>query len=209
MKVYQVFKKDLIKCSKPYEFLDGDVYVVETETIIWIWIGKRSYADDKAVGAWMAKTLEKENRDLEIRTVIQDEEPTEFKQLFKFKVIQGDTPGFLKQIDTKPKKDFQLLQIQQDETDNLQTKEVPINYKAFDSDDCFVLDTYDEIYVWIGKDSQVKERYQAGKIARMLDVERKRTPLVYTIEEEEEPEGFREFVIKSAWRDAILEGRNK
>jgi hypothetical protein len=209
MKVYRVVKKELRKLRKPYKFLDGDVYVVKTDSSAWVWVGKRSFADDKCVGAWMAKSIKDEKENLEVKTILQGEEPEEFKQLFNFKVVQGDTPGFLEDIDVKPKKDFQLLQIKQDESDNLLTYEIPIDYRAFDSDDCFVLDAYDEIYVWIVKDSHVKEKYQAARIARLLDTERKRTPIVYTIEEGNEPEGFREFVIKTGWKDGILEYRNR
>ena len=64
MKVYHVSKKDLIPLSEPYEFLNGDVYVIETDTEMWIWLGSKSYCDDKAVGAWMARVLEQKNQDL-------------------------------------------------------------------------------------------------------------------------------------------------
>ena len=77
--------------------------------------------------------------------------------------------------------------------------------KSFKSGDTFVLDAWDDIYVWIGKDSQVREKYEAGKIARKLDVERKRKPFVYTVEEGQEPEGFKEFVIEAARIDKELE----
>jgi len=207
MKVYHVVKRELKEIKEPYKFLDGDVYVIETDTNLWVWLGNRSYADDKAVGAWAAKVIEEKNKDLEIKTAIQGDEPEEFLQLIEFEVEHGDTPGFLKHIDTRQKKDFRLLHIEQDEDGKLITKEIPIDYTLFESDDAFVLDVHDEIYVWIGKNCEVKERYEAGKIARKLDVERKRTPIIFTIEEEDEPEGFRDFVTKTAWRDGVLEMR--
>ncbi len=207
MKVFHVVKKEMKELKSPYVFLDGDVYVIETDTNLWVWLGKQSYADDKAVGAWAAKVLEEENKKLEIKTVIQDDEPEEFKAIIDFKVEHGDTPGFLKHIDTKKQKDFRLLHIEQSEDGSLVTKEIPIDYKLFESDDAFILDAYDEIYVWLGKNSQVKEKYEAGRISRELDVERKRVPLIFTIEEENEPPNFKELVAKIARKDGVLEMR--
>lgn len=207
MKVYHVMNRELVPQKEPYKFLNGDVYVVETVQTLWIWIGSKSCADDKAVGAWGAKVVEEQNKNLKLKTIIEGDEPEEFNSLINYEVVVGDTPGFLVHFKKKHQKDFQLLKIEQDETGKLTVKEAPIEYKAFESENAFVLDAYDEIYVWIGKDSQVREKYEAGKISRILDTERKRKPLIYTIEEEQEPEGFRSLVYKIALKDGMMELR--
>ena len=194
--------------KEPYKFLNGDVYLVVTTTHIWIWLGKKSYCDDKAVGAWTAKVVEEDNKDLLIKTVMDGDEPEEFKNLVSFEVVEGDTPGFLKHFEKKLDIDYKLLQIIQKDDGTIQTKEIPIKYKNLKSNDSFVIDAYDEIYVWIGKKSQVKEKYEAGKIARALDVERKRRPVVFTIEEEQEPKNFKELVETIAKEDKKL-GKKK
>jgi len=191
--------------KEPYKFLNGDVYLVVSTTHIWIWLGKKSYCDDKAVGAWTAKVVEEDNKDLLIKTVMEGDEPEEFKNLVSFEVVEGDTPGFLKHFEKKLDVDYRLLQIIQKDDGTIQTKEIPIKYKNLKSNDSFVIDAYDEIYVWIGKKSQVKEKYEAGKIARALDVERKRRPVVFTIEEEQEPKKFKELVETIAREDKKLE----
>lgn len=191
--------------KEPYKFLNGDVYLVVSTTHIWIWLGKKSYCDDKAVGAWTAKVVEEDNKDLLIKTVMDGDEPEEFKNLVSFEVIEGDTPGFLKHFEKKLDVDYKLLQIIQKDDGTIQTKEIPIKYKNLKSNDSFVIDAYDEIYVWIGKKSQVKEKYEAGKIARALDVERKRRPVVFTIEEGQEPKNFKELVETIAKEDKKLE----
>ena len=191
--------------KEPYKFLNGDVYLVVSTTHIWIWLGKKSYCDDKAVGAWTAKVVEEDNKDLLIKTVMEGDEPEEFKNLVSFEVVEGDTPGFLKHFEKKIDVDYRLLQIIQKDDGTIQTKEIPIKYKNLKSNDSFVIDAYDEIYVWIGKKSQVKEKYEAGKIARALDVERKRRPVVFTIEEEQEPKKFKELVETIAREDKKLE----
>ena len=191
--------------KEPYKFLNGDVYLVVSTTHIWIWLGKKSYCDDKAVGAWTAKVVEEDNKDLLIKTVMDGDEPEEFKNLVSFEVVEGDTPGFLKHFEKKLDIDYKLLQIIQKDDGTIQTKEIPIKYKNLKSNDSFVIDAYDEIYVWIGKKSQVKEKYEAGKIARALDVERKRRPVVFTIEEEQEPKNFKNLVETIAKEDKKLE----
>ncbi len=194
MNVYQVIRKRLKQVKEPYKFLNGDVYLVVTPTHIWIWLGSKSYCDDKAVGAWTAKVIEEDNKSLEIDTVMDGDEPQEFKDLITFEVLEGDTPGFLKHFDKKVDIDYKLLKIQQDSDGLIKTLEVPIKKKSFKSGDSFVLDAWDELYVWIGKKSQVKEKYEAGRISRALDVERKRTPVIYTMDEGQEPKGFWDIV---------------
>ncbi len=190
MNVYQVVRKRLKQVKEPYKFLNGDVYLVVTPLHIWIWLGSKSFCDDKAVGAWTAKVIEEENKDIEIDTVMEGDEPQEFKDIITIEVVEGDTPGFLKHFEKNVDIDYKLLKIQQDSDGLIKTSEVSIKKKNFKSGDSFVLDAWDELYVWIGKKSQVKEKYEAGRISRALDVERKRTPVIYTMDEGQEPKGF-------------------
>ena len=207
MKVYHVSKKDLIPLKEPYKFLNGDVYIVETDTEMWIWLGSKSYVDDKTVGAWMARILEQKNQDLKIRTILEREEPTKFTEIIDFEVVEGDTPGFLKHFEKQIQKDLRLLQLREDDKGEVEIIDLPIGYQYFKSDDAFLLDAQKDIYIWIGKDSQIKEKYEAGRISRKLEVERKFAPLVYVIEEENEPEGFRDMVFKLGIKDGVIELR--
>ncbi|MFW9852860.1 MAG: hypothetical protein ACFFDS_07955 [Candidatus Thorarchaeota archaeon] len=207
MKVYRIIEGDLSLLKEPFRFLKGDVYVIEAEKTLWIWLGSKSFVDDKFVGVWGAKVLQEQNKDLKIKTVNENEEPADFKNLVKFEVIEGDTPRLLKKVEKRFEKDYRLLRIKQDKNGEITTSEIPIDYSGFDSNDAFVLDAFNEIYVWLGKDSQVKEKYEAGKITRALEVERKRIPIVYVIEQEDEPAGFRDLVYKLALRDGVIELR--
>ena len=209
MQVYHVVKKELKKIKPPYEFMNGDVYVVETDDTLWIWIGSKSYADEKAVGAWNAKKIEEKNRRLDIKTVNEGTVPKEFKELLNYTVIEGDTSGFLEKINPKEVIDYRLLRVKQCDVGKVETEEVSLDIKSFKSDDVFILDGWDLIYVWIGKDSQVKEKYEGGRIGRELDVERKRVPLIYTIDEGNEPPNFKEFIKDLAEKDKVIEQRKK
>jgi len=208
MNVYHVSKKELQPLKEPYKFLNGDVYVVETDTKLWVWLGSKSYADDKAVGAWGAKIAEEKKKDLVIKSIMEGEEPSKFKEIIDFEVVEGDTPGFLKHFEKKIQKDMRLLQLREDDKGKVSIIDLPIEYQYFKSDDAFVLDANKDIYIWIGKDCQIKEKYEAGRISRMLEVERKFAPLVYVIEEENEPEGFRDMVFKLGIKDGVIELRS-
>ena len=207
MNVFHIVGSELIPIKEPYQFLNGDVYVIETENNLWIWLGSKSFADEKFIGSWGAKKIEDQNKELKIETINQGLEPAVFKEQLDFEVVEGDTLGFLKSIDTKYEKDFKLLQIKENDEGEIIVSELPVEHKHFQSDDAFVLDAFNILYIWIGKDSQVKEKYEAGRITRQLEVERKRDPIIYVIEEENEPDGFRELIFKLGLRDGILELR--
>ena len=207
MSVFHIVGNELIPITEPYQFLNGDVYVIETEVNLWIWLGSKSFVDEKFIGSWGAKKIEDQNKELKIETINQGLEPAVFKEQIDFEVVEGDTLGFLKSIDTKYEKDFKLLQIKENDEGEIIVSELPVEHKHFQSDDAFVLDAFNILYVWIGKDSQVKEKYEAGRITRQLEVERKRSPIIYVIEEENEPDGFRELIFKLGLRDGILELR--
>lgn len=207
MSVFHIVGNELIPITEPYQFLNGDVYIIETKNNLWIWLGSKSFADEKFIGSWGAKKIESQNEELKIETINQGFEPAEFKEQVAFEVVEGDTLGFLKSIDTKYEKDFRLLQIKENDEGEIVVSELPIEHKHFQSDDSFVLDAYNILYVWIGKDSQVKEKYEAGRITRLLEVERKRFPIIYVIEEENEPDGFRELLYKLGLRDGMMELR--
>ena len=207
MNVFHVSKKELVPLKEPYKFLNGDVYVIETNTELWVWLGSKSYADDKAVGAWAAKIIEEKNKDLKIKTILEGEEPSKFTEIIEFEIVKSDTPGFLKHFEKKIERDLRLLQLKEDDKGEVDVIDLPLGYQYFKSDDAFLLDAQKDIYIWIGKDSQIKEKYEAGRIARKLEVERKFAPMVYVIEEDNEPEGFRNMVFKLGIKDGVIELR--
>ncbi len=202
VEVYHVQGKELKKLSgDSFEFLNGDVYLIKEGLRLYIWVGSKSFADDRAVGAWAAQVLDLENDDYQIRTEPEGHESEEFKQLVSFRVVEGDTPGFLKSVPEKTI-EFRMYRIRDldlsdlSSSDDISITEVPISKNSLDSSDVFVIDGHDVIYVWIGKDSQVGEKAAGNRLARKLDVERRRNPIVYVVHEGEEPEAFFDFIEK-------------
>ena len=199
MKVFHVKGKDLKEVREPYEFLDGDVYLIDnsmaTPKKVFVWLGERSGADEKAVGAWAAKVLDMKDEEIDIDTEPQGSESDTFKGLVPFNVKTGDTPGFLRHVDMNRKDyTFALFRIRDvdladgSSSDDIVIEKVPIHKDSLVSDDVFVLDGGENLFVWVGSQSQVGEKVAGDRLARKFDVERKRTPMIYHIREGEPEE---------------------
>lgn len=217
MKVLHVQGKKLIDVSPPYEFLNGDVYIVDNSDVspglkkkVFIWIGSQAFADDRAVGAWAAKQLDIADKEIDIDTEAENQESEEFKGLINFQVVTGDTPGFLKHVEVNVEDvSYSLYRIRDTDltdgssSDDLVIENVSLKKESLLSDDVFVLDAYHDLYVWIGANSQVGEKAAGNRLVRKLDVDRERNPMVYAINEGYEPKGFFELMNKLSGSDTI------
>ncbi len=205
MKIFHVQGKTLKEMSSPCEFMNGDVYLVDntgtSENTVYVWLGSKAYADDRGVGAWAARKLDLDDPSVTIKAEVEGDESDAFKKLVKYKVIEGDTPGFLKHVEINAVDvEYGLFRVYDADitdgssSDDIVVEQKPIKKAELKSDDVFVLDGFQDLFVWIGKNSQVGEKVAGQRLARKFDVERKRTPMVYTIREGEEPPEFFELL---------------
>jgi hypothetical protein len=199
MKVFHIEGKELKAMSEPYTFLNGDVYVVHApeKEKVYVWLGAKSCVDEKGVGAWGAKMLDFKDPDLDIDTEVEGQESSHFKETVNFTVVEGDTPGFLKHVEVNAEDiDYSMYQVYDADiadgssTDDIVIKNVDMNRSSLKSGDVFVLDAYHSLFVWIGKESQVGEKAAGNRLARMFDVDRDRSPMIYAIKEGSEPPEF-------------------
>ncbi|MFX1246884.1 MAG: hypothetical protein ACFFB2_14835 [Promethearchaeota archaeon] len=217
MRVLHVEGKNLKEINPPYEFLNGDVYVIDNSDVsvglekkVYIWLGSQAFADDRAVGAWAAKQLDLKDKEIDIDTEVEGNESEEFKGLLEFFVVTGDTPGFLKHVEVnKEEISYALYRIRDvdltdgSSSDDIVIENVPLKQESFISDDVFVLDAYHDLYVWVGSGSQVGEKAAGNRLVRKLDVARERNPMVYTIGDGHEPKGFFDLVNKLAESEEV------
>jgi hypothetical protein len=217
MRVLHVQGKNLKEINSPYEFLNGDVYVIDNSDVsvglkkkVFIWLGSQAFADDRAVGAWAAKCLDLEDEEIDIDTEVEGNESEEFKGLLDFVVVTGDTPGFLKHVEVnKEEISYALYRVRDidltdgSSSDDIVIENTPLKRESFVSDDVFVLDAFHDLYVWVGSGSQVGEKAAGNRLVRKLDVARERNPMVYNIGEGYEPKGFFELVNKLAESDDV------
>ncbi|MFX1238125.1 MAG: hypothetical protein ACFFAS_15970 [Promethearchaeota archaeon] len=185
MKIYLVDKGELKEIDK-LVFSTGDVYLIDDEKTIFIWIGSKCSIDEKTSGAAQARKLDQERGGAaKIITVDQNQETEEFLKLIASKgtmkivekniaktmlkdVMTGDFAGFTEHVNV-------LYRVSSEEFEDINAMkmiQVPFSKDSLDSEDCFVLDMGTSVYVWQGNTCNVKERVKSGQWARNIDAER-------------------------------------
>ncbi|MBD3404870.1 MAG: hypothetical protein GF411_01890 [Candidatus Lokiarchaeota archaeon] len=190
--VYHIQKGNLVMVPDPGAFGKGDCYLVDAGPKIYIWVGPDSSVDEKFLAAAEAvfkDTARKGHADID--HVDGGDEPDEFKALFDdFRLTDEDTEGILKKVQME-QHEYKLWRVHRD-ADNDETffAEVPYKRESLKSDDVFILDAWEDIYVWRGKDATAREKFDATILARRYDAERVGTQDIDLIEEGDEPDEF-------------------
>ncbi|TFF92187.1 hypothetical protein EU545_01720 [Candidatus Thorarchaeota archaeon] len=188
--VYHIQKGNLVIVPNPGPFGRGDCYLVDAGPKIYLWIGPESSVDEKfltAAEAVMRDTARKGHADID--HIDGGDEPAEFKALFpNFEITDQDTKGILKEVHME-KHDYRLWRVHR-EADETFYAEVPFSRDSLKSDDVFILDTWDDIYIWRGREATAREKFDATIIARGYDAERVGVQDVELIEEGLETEEF-------------------
>ncbi|MHA1770824.1 MAG: hypothetical protein ACTSX2_02125 [Candidatus Thorarchaeota archaeon] len=188
--VYHIQKGRLVKMPYPGTFGKGDCYLVDAGLKIYLWIGPNSTVDEKfltAASAVMRDTARKGEADID--RIEGGNEPDSFKALFDdFKLTDEDTEGILRKVQLE-KKEYKLWRVHRQEDETF-FAEVPLSRDSLKSDDVFILDTWDDIFVWRGKDASAREKFDSTILARQYDAERVGVQDINLIEEGNEPEDF-------------------
>jgi len=173
-----------------------DVFILETPSNTWIWAGRDSNEDEVKHATAMASIISPK-RDVE--SIADGNEPDDFWEALGGK---GDVtvwdhesqPPILKprlfhcKVSPVSGK-FRAYQIFNFEQDDMV------------EDDVMILDSGDEVYVWLGNDSDEQERVESLKLAKnYIDTDptdrNSTNTLIFTINQGEEPEFFRQFFPK-------------
>jgi hypothetical protein len=185
MKTYMVNQGELQEINKPV-FSTGDVYLVDDDKTIYVWIGAKCSVDEKTVGAAQARTLDQQRGGAaKIITVDQNHESNDFmaaissmgamkivekniaKTMLK-DVVTGDYAQFAEHVNV-------LYKVSSEEFEGINSMkmvQVPYKKESLDTEDCFVMDLGNKVYIWQGKACNVKEKVKAGQWAREIDAER-------------------------------------
>jgi hypothetical protein len=188
--VYHIQKGRLVRMPDPGAFGRGDCYLVDTGPKIYLWIGPKSTVDEKfltAAAAVMSDTDREGKADID--RIEGGNEPADFKALFDdFHLTDEDTEGILKKVHLETH-EYKLWRVHR-EGDETFFAEVPVDRDSLKTDDVFLLDTWDDIFVWRGKAASAREKFDGPVLARRYDAERVGVQDVELIEEGEEPEEF-------------------
>jgi len=185
MKTYMVNQGELQEINEPI-FSTGDVYLIDDDKTIYVWIGAKCSVDEKTVGAAQARTLDQQRGGAaKIITVDQNHESSDFliainkmgtmkiveknvaKTMLK-DVVTGDYAQFAEHINV-------LYRVSSEEFEGINSMkmvQVPYNKESLDTEDCYVLDLGNKIYIWQGTACNVKEKVKAGQWARQIDADR-------------------------------------
>lgn len=216
MRVLHIIGKEMEeikpKSGSSFEFIDGDVYVVDNGMDIHIWRGKDCSVDEQTVGAWVANKLDNSERGGEpsVYSYLQGEESNDFKKLVEFTVIDDDTPGFLRkaELDIVHYKLFRVYTKQEtSQADEVFVEEVPITKSSLKSEDVFMMDGNGDLFLWIGKGANREEKFEGQKLMQKVDSTRSYLPIQYTIYEGEggkSETGFYKFLEKAASAGPVI-----
>jgi len=184
-KLFLVDQGNLNRINNPI-FSTGDVYIADDEKTIYVWIGNKCSVDEKTAGAAQARTLDQQRGGAaKIITVDQGLETNEFMKLISemgaMKIVEKNVAKtMLKDVMTGDYAQFSehinvLYRISSEEFEGINAMkmvQVPYSKDSLDTEDCFVADLGNKVYVWQGNACNVKEKVKSGQFARMIDAER-------------------------------------
>ncbi len=185
MKLYLVDQGELKEISKLI-FSSGDVYLLDAEKTIFVWIGNKCSVDEKTAGAAQARTLDQQRGGAaKIITVDQGFESKDFLGLLApmgvMKIVEKNyAKTLLIDVTTGDFAQFHewkniLYRVSSEEFEDINTMkmiQVPFSRSSLESEDCFVADLGNKVYIWQGKACTTTEKVRAGQWARSIDADR-------------------------------------
>lgn len=158
---------------------DGDVYVIDTREIIYVWTGRNSNNMEKIQGAKFAGTLRQEHGGGSVVVVedgqeaaLQGEERGLFDKLLPLnnkQVVPASQAPKDESVARRISEELKLFKCSE-ESGVLKVTEVkngPLSQTDLDSKDSFIVDNGpDGIWVWVGKKATQKERDEALRNAQ-------------------------------------------
>ncbi|MBD3254954.1 MAG: hypothetical protein GF383_07660 [Candidatus Lokiarchaeota archaeon] len=185
MKLYMVNQGKLEEISKPY-FSTGDVYVLDNDKQVYVWVGSKCSVDEKTCGAAEARSLDEARKGIaKLITIDQGEETPEFLELVgtlgPMRIVEKNiAKTMLQDVDTNEFAGYNdwksvLYRVSSEEFEDINAMkmvQVPFSKDSLDSEDCFIADLGIDIFIWHGKECNVKEKFKSGQWARKLDADR-------------------------------------
>ncbi|MEJ2278369.1 MAG: hypothetical protein P8Y70_11570 [Candidatus Lokiarchaeota archaeon] len=204
VKLYLINKGNLNEISKPV-FSTGDVYLLDDQSTIYVWIGNKCSVDEKTTGAAEARNLDQQRGGAaKIITIDQGQETKEFlasaQELGTMKIVERNVAKtMLKDVTTGDYAGFSehknvLYRVSSEEFEDINAMkmiQVPYSQNSLDSEDCYVLDLGTKVFVWQGNACNVKEKVKAGQWARKIDMERAGSQNEQIFEEGDDAEFFK------------------
>ncbi|XP_003339627.2 gelsolin isoform X3 [Monodelphis domestica] len=169
------------------ELNSNDAFVLKTPTSTYLWVGEGASDSEKSGAQELLKVLGA--RPVQ---VAEGKEPDSFWEVLGGKTTYRTSPRLKdKKMDAHPPRLFACS----NKIGRFVIEEVPGEFMQEDlaTDDVMLLDTWDQVYVWVGKDSQEEEKTEALTSAkRYIDTDpanRRGTPITM-VKQGSEPPSF-------------------
>ncbi|MEE6488855.1 hypothetical protein FKM82_015415 [Ascaphus truei] len=133
----------------------NDVFVLKTKGICYLWCGKGCSGDERVMAKSVADIISRGEKVV----VAEGQEPSEFwlalggkSQYANSKRLQEET------LEISPR----LFECSNQTGTFVATEIADFNQDDLDEDDVFLLDTWDQVFFWIGKDANETEKKEAA-----------------------------------------------
>ncbi|KAK6623318.1 hypothetical protein RUM43_009170 [Polyplax serrata] len=185
--------------TKYGSFHEGDSYIVYSavpapgkyvtknvqprlEYHIHFWIGSTTTTDESTTAAIKTVELDEVLNGIAVHhRELQGYESNRFKSYFKngIRILKGGVASGLHHVtDTFTPRLFKI----KGKRRPIMTEQPAISWQYFNSGDVFILELGDKIFVWVGKDANMMEKFQAGKVAAQMKNERPARTVVFVDE---------------------------
>ncbi|XP_021325989.1 villin-like protein isoform X3 [Danio rerio] len=175
------------------QFYGGDCYLVlytynranKPQYILYIWQGRHATQDEVTASAYQAVNLDNKYNGAPTQVrVVMGKEPRHFMAIFKGRLIifEGGT-GRSGVVNPDPA--ARLFQVRGTHELNTKATEVPARASSLNTNDVFLLKTYQTVFLWYGKGCSGDEREMGKAVADLLSGQDKQTVM-----EGQEPAAF-------------------
>uniref|UniRef100_A0A3B3E1C3 Advillin n=1 Tax=Oryzias melastigma TaxID=30732 RepID=A0A3B3E1C3_ORYME len=135
----------------------SDVFLLRSQTEIYLWCGKGSSGDERAMAKEVSSVICLDTQRSSEEIVAEGQEPMEFWELLGGKAPYAS--GKLQQVvlDHEPR----LFECSNKTGRFIVTEVTHFNQDDLNEDDVMLLDTWDQLFLWIGKEANETERKEA------------------------------------------------
>uniref|UniRef100_A0A8C0B9E4 Villin like n=1 Tax=Buteo japonicus TaxID=224669 RepID=A0A8C0B9E4_9AVES len=132
----------------------NDVFLLSTSQVCYLWCGKGCSGDEREMAKMVADIVSKRDK----LTILEGQEPAEFWEALGGKAPYASEKRFQEQITHYQPRLFECS----NQTGRfIMTEVVGFCQEDLDEDDVMLLDTWEEIFLWVGKASNTYERNEA------------------------------------------------
>uniref|UniRef100_A0A8D0L013 Villin like n=1 Tax=Strix occidentalis caurina TaxID=311401 RepID=A0A8D0L013_STROC len=132
----------------------NDVFLLTTSQVCYLWCGKGCSGDEREMAKMVADIVSKGDK----HTILEGQEPAEFWEALGGKAPYASEKRFQEQITHYQPRLFECS----NQTGRfIMTEVVGFCQEDLDEDDVMLLDTWEEIFLWVGKASNTYERTES------------------------------------------------